>query len=405
MTENKKMKILDIAPLPSYNYNDGGAINFLNRSKYLKRRGNTIDFIIFKEKNQSTKYLENNFEDSIIIELKLKNKFASFIKSVFSNKPYTFFRHNLSKTEKKVLSNFLKKEKYDIIILETIHSYPLYIKLKDKIESTANTYFAHNIDYLDILNASNISNLLKKIFFKIESIKDKKIEYNYIRNFKLIFSVSPKDMEIIKKINREAKISFCPAIIDLQPIDKSENLYLLDKYLNYKYRILFTGNLHYPSNINAVQWFSKYVVPILNQKIDFCFMIVGRNPSKEVIKLQQKSNNIFIFADVESLYPFYKIADLVVIPLFNNAGVKIKLIEALKYSKKVVSRPEGVYGSGLSNIIPLATTSEDFAQKCIEVLEGKIDYTRIWEDFDNMYNNEKIINTVEEELYSLIESK
>jgi hypothetical protein len=395
MNINRNLKILDIVPLPSYNYNDGGAINFLNRSKYLKSKSHSIDFIIFKEKNQNTEYLENNFENSLIIKLKLKHKLTSFIKSIFSNKPYTFFRHNLSKTERNDLNNFIQKEKYDIIIFETIHSYPLYIELKDKIESTPIVYFAHNIDYLDILNASNISNLLKKIFFKIESIKDKRIEYNFIRNFKLIFSVSPKDMEIIRKINKEAKISFCPAIIDLQPLNQSESRYSLDKYSNYKYRILFTGNLHYPSNINAVQWFTKYVIPILNEKIDFCFMIVGRNPSKEVIKLQHMFNNIFIFADVESLHPFYKIADLVVIPLFNNAGVKIKLIEALKYQKKVVSRPEGVYGSGLSEIIPSGDTPEEFAKKCVEVLDNNINYNEILDIFNKIYNNDLIIEKFE----------
>jgi hypothetical protein len=124
-------------------------------------------------------------------------------------------------------------------------------------------------------------------------------------------------------------------------------------------------------------------------------MIVGRNPSKEVIKLQHMFNNIFIFADVESLHPFYKIADLVVIPLFNNAGVKIKLIEALKYQKKVVSRPEGVYGSGLSEIIPSGDTPEEFAKKCVEVLDNNINYNEILDIFNKIYNNDLIIEKFE----------
>ena len=119
-------------------------------------------------------------------------------------------------------------------------------------------------------------------------------------------------------------------------------------------------------------------------------------------ELKEKYLDVLLFQDVESLAPFYNTVDLVVIPLFNQAGVKIKLIEALKYGKKIVSRPEGVYGSGLSDIIPTADTPEDFAQKCIDVLEGKIDFGPIWKKFNEIYDNQKIIDDFEKSLFEFI---
>ena len=59
--------------------------------------------------------------------------------------------------------------------------------------------------------------------------------------------------------------------------------------------------------------------------------------------------------------------------------------------KKVVVRPEALLGARLGNIVPNATEPEDFAQKCIDTLEDKIDYNTVWGKFDEMYDNRKII--------------
>mgnify|MGYP001361096219 CR=1 FL=1 len=398
---NNKLKILNIVPLPSYDFNDGGAINFLNRTKYLVEKGHKIDFIIFKDKSQKISAFEKAYASSNILIIKLKNKELSLLKSILTSRPYGFFRHNLTTKESLKLMNFIDKNKYDVVIFETIQSYPIYLKLKNKIDAQK-VYFAHNIDYLDILNGANNSRGLKKSILMIESAKDRKVEVKYLKEFKLIFSVSPKDMDIIRQISPNSKIMFCPAIVDIDmKIDRFSNDKIKDS-ISYQHKILFTGNLSYPSNITAVRWFVESIMPILRKKLNVCFIVVGRKPVKEVLELKEKYLDVLLFQDVESLAPFYNTVDLVVIPLFNQAGVKIKLIEALKYGKKIVSRPEGVYGSGLSDIIPTADTPEDFAQKCIDVLEGKIDFGPIWKKFNEIYDNQKIIDDFEKSLFEFI---
>ncbi len=398
----KKLKILNVVPLPTYEPKDGGAINFLNRNYLLTEKNHVIDFLIFKETAENCSNFEISFADKILT-IKLKNKIKSIFKSFLSKKPYIYFRHDLDKEERFKLSSLIKKNGYDIVLFETIRSYPVYELIKEELRemNIPVAYFAHNIDYIDVYNNSkNSKNLVKKIFLSIESFKDKLIEHKFIKKFTLIFSISPMDIKILRNINEDARIVFVPAIINF-----FTNKNKACDISSHKYKILFTGSLSYDPNIKAAVWFSEKVMPILRQKIKTCFLIIGRNPTREILYLKKKYKDIFIFANVDSLTPFYEIADLVVIPLFNNAGVKIKLIEALKYKKMVVSRPEGVYGSGLSELIPKADTPTEFAIKCINTLEGKIDFNPIWKKFDEIYDNEKIILDMEKELLNLSSRK
>jgi hypothetical protein len=121
--------------------------------------------------------------------------------------------------------------------------------------------------------------------------------------------------------------------------------------------------------------------------------MVGKNPSKEIIDLT-KQEDIFVFPNVPTMKPFYEISDLVVAPLFNPAGIKLKLLEALQYRKKVVARPEALLGAGLENIIPNSSNPQEFAKICIDALEGRIDYKPIWKKYDEIYKPENIIKVL-----------
>lgn len=406
MTKRKKLNILNITLFPVFPPNYGGAIGFYYIPLELAKRGHKISFLTIKENEKEIDYseFENIFQNNIYVSK--KNRFKALISSI----PYSCKRFSPSKKEKQEILEKIKETKYDIIIFHNPYSALYYSFLKEFIsrEGISTLYYSHNIEKEYLLNnAKNSMSLVKKIFYHIESLKMAIFEKNFVKNFKLIFTVSALDQKKLISIHPASRIIWIKPIILIRNTDGirplSENV--LSHINKFKYKILFTGLLSNEDNIFAAKWFSECVMPILRTTQNICFMIVGKNPSQKILELQKKYNDILVFANVESLIPYYKEADLVVLPLFNDAGIKIKLIEALKYRKKVVSRPEGVSGAGLSNVIPTATTSEEFAQKCIEVLEGKIDYTRIWEDFNIMYNNEEIINTFEEELYSLIESK
>ncbi|MGC8650893.1 MAG: glycosyltransferase family 4 protein [Hydrogenobaculum sp.] len=391
------MKILIVSPLPiHYPPTDGHSLNIVYRSYFLKSIANISSDIIVPYKNKSD---IGKLETSNVFEHTFgypsQNKWYALVRFLFSKGFYDMF--NLDDEN---LKNILHKldTNYEVIIFDHSYSYKNYEKLINHINVNNNNiiYWSHNIDYIDYKNyALEATNIFRKLFYYLNYQKLKTIEPAYIKKFRKIASVSKYEVDILKNINNKAKIYWIPPMLpefkDLE-VKKEDIDMLEEKVGKYHHKILFTGLLKKSSNIKAALWFGKDVFPLIKKKLKACFIIVGQSPSKEVIEFVDNKEDIFLFKDVESLAPFYKLSDLVVVPLFNPAGIKLKLLEALKYKKKVVARKEDLLGAGLENIVPNAQDKEDFAKKCIDVLEGKIDYNIVWNEFERIYDNKRIVN-------------
>jgi hypothetical protein len=392
-------KILIVSPVPvSYPPKDGYSMVVFYRSYFLKNFAKIESDIIVPE---NEKYPAKNLDDSgvfnNVFSYPMNGKWKSLIKSFFSKETYTMIRHDLNNENLQNIIKKISKNNYTATIFDYSGSYPLYKKLIQHInvEDDKIIYWSHNIDYIDFKNVTiETNNLARKIFYYIIYKKLEKIELDYVRKFTKIVSVAKHETNILKKINPMASVYWIPPMLpEPKPIESNkEYLSKIDKkIINYKYKILFAGDLKRSSNFISAIWFANKVFPFIRRELNACFMIVGKEPSKEIINLVENNKDVFLFPNVPSVRPFYELSDLVVVPLFNPAGIKLKLIEALKYKKKVVARPEALLGAGLEYIVPNATEPEDFAKKCIDVLEDKINYEIIWKKFDEMYDNENII--------------
>ena len=57
-----------------------------------------------------------------------------------------------------------------------------------------------------------------------------------------------------------------------------------------------------------------------------------------------------------------------------------------------MARPEALLGAGLENVVPSAKEPKEFAEKCIEVIKDEINFKIVWDRFNEIYNEEKIVN-------------
>ena len=402
------MKILIVAPLAlSYPPKDGYSMVVCYTSYFLKKLFNVdSDIIVPEDENYSIKDLVFSEVFNNVFSYRINNKWTSLIKSFFSKDIYTMIRHDIDDADLDKILKKINSNKYEALIFHHSFSYPLYKKLINRININKERiiYWSHNIDYIYVRNLLiDTNNFVKKIFYFITYKKLKKIELDYIKKFTKIVSVANHETKTLKEINSNASIYWVPPILPNPDYVKNEENYLSnikENVKNYKYKILFTGRLDIPSNIFPAIWFANKVFPLIKRKLNVCFIIVGKNPSRELVDLVKDRNDIFLFPNVPSLAPFYEISDLVVVPLFNPAGIKLKLIEALKFRKKVVARPEALLGTGLEKIVPNATEPEDFAEKCIRSLKDEIDFNIIWDKFNEIYNEEKIINKLKDILFN-----
>lgn len=108
--------------------------------------------------------------------------------------------------------------------------------------------------------------------------------------------------------------------------------------------IIFTGQMDYRPNVEAVVSFAKEVMPkILKQHPDAQFAIVGRSPTTDVSRLDGMNGTI-VTGSVDDIRCWLKAADIVVAPLRIARGIQNKVLEAMAMGKPVVASAAAAQG-------------------------------------------------------------
>jgi glycosyltransferase involved in cell wall biosynthesis len=127
-------------------------------------------------------------------------------------------------------------------------------------------------------------------------------------------------------------------------------------------------------NIDGCNYFVSKILPIIRRrKPDCSFAIVGRSPGKEILDLAQADRNIVVSGTVPDILPYLWGSEIAIVPLRIGGGTRLKIYEAMAAKIPVVSTTVGAEGLPVAhgkNIL-LADAPEDFAQRCIELLESK----------------------------------
>jgi sugar transferase (PEP-CTERM/EpsH1 system associated) len=107
---------------------------------------------------------------------------------------------------------------------------------------------------------------------------------------------------------------------------------------------VFTGQMDYRPNIDAVHWFVADVFPLIRKTHpDARFAIVGRAPTEEVRALGALPG-VTVTGEVSDVRPWLAAADAVVAPLLLARGVQNKLLEAMAMARPVVASAAAATG-------------------------------------------------------------
>ncbi|TKD50924.1 TIGR03087 family PEP-CTERM/XrtA system glycosyltransferase [Sphingomonas baiyangensis] len=123
-------------------------------------------------------------------------------------------------------------------------------------------------------------------------------------------------------------------------------------------QIVFTGQMDYPPNVEAVRWFADEVLP----RIDGAhFAIVGRAPVPEVRVLA--GDRVTVTGAVPDTRGWIAGADVVVAPLRHARGIQNKVLEAMAMARPVVASAEAAEGIDHGGTIAVAYDAESFADR------------------------------------------
>lgn len=103
--------------------------------------------------------------------------------------------------------------------------------------------------------------------------------------------------------------------------------------------LLFTGQMDYAPNADAVAWFAREVLPLVPRAR---FVIAGRNPSAAVRRLA--GGRVTVTGAVADMRSWLAGADVVVAPLRIARGIQNKVLEAMAMARSVVASPAAFEG-------------------------------------------------------------
>jgi sugar transferase (PEP-CTERM/EpsH1 system associated) len=130
--------------------------------------------------------------------------------------------------------------------------------------------------------------------------------------------------------------------------------------------IVFTGQMDYAPNIDAVRWFADSVMPMLPEAR---FAIVGRKPPEAVLRLA--GPRTIVTGAVPDVRSWLAAADVVAAPLRIARGIQNKVLEAMAMARPVVASPAAFEGIEAEPGRHLLVAAEAEAQA--EAIAGLLD--------------------------------
>lgn len=189
--------------------------------------------------------------------------------------------------------------------------------------------------------AENAGNWFGRAFAKMEYRRLLHYEKAILPEFSLNLVCSAEDRDYLKK-HTGAVIEVLPNGVDTTVFHPMPDIQPQTG------RMLFTGNMDYEPNVDAVQYFCTELLPeIVKQIPGSRFVIAGQRPVPKVLALA--SDHVEVTGFVKHLAEEYARASVLVAPLRFGAGTQNKVLESLAMGLPVVCTPVGFKGLGIEN--------------------------------------------------------
>lgn len=154
--------------------------------------------------------------------------------------------------------------------------------------------------------------------------------------------------------------------------------------------LIFTGNLEYHPNIEAVRWFRASVWPLLRERAPALeWRIAGVTPGA-IEGLVSGDSRIKLLGPVEDAVATLAQSKIAVVPLLSGSGTRFKILEAWAAGRAVVSTALGAEGLGARSgeHLLIADSAANFVDAVLQLLNDAAQRARLGEAGRNLYLTE-----------------
>lgn len=388
------MKLLFLAnrtPYPPYR---GDKLKIYNLAKRLchKHELHLLTFAQTEEDLGHKQELEKVFKEVHFIYLPKSKSALNCLSAAWNPLPVQVLYFQ-SAAMQKALDQLLQQHTYDAIHVQHLRMAPYLSGRKDVPR------------ILDLPDAFSLywerrremkKNPLLKAFERLE--QKRVLAYEPVmKQYDLSLACSTEDVAYLREKHHATNLELLPNGVDLDTFKACNHDY------SHNHTLLFTGNMDYAPNVDAVIYFTQEIFPLIQARYPYVrFVIAGQRPVDKVKELA--SAHIQVTGFIENLAATYNEASVVVAPLRFGAGTQNKVLEAMAMGVPVVCSHIGFNGLGISNgegafmetnpasfaarvveLLDNATLRANTGKKGMEVISGKFSWDRIAQQLENYF--------------------
>ncbi|MDO5851626.1 MAG: glycosyltransferase [Methanobacteriaceae archaeon] len=264
------------------------------------------------------------------------------------------------------LLNYYYKPEMDRLIQETIKKENIELIITDLPMAiyTKNNKLPKIVYAFDAVSTYNKDMSQKaetfsgKIYWYLQYKKMQRYEKIY-NNYDVCLVVNKRDKKLLEKHIKNTPIKVVPNGVD--------TTYFTPKKDNIKSKkLVFLGDMKTPPNIDAINYFCKEIYPLILEKQSIELFIVGRNPTDEILKLND-NKYITVTNEVADVRDFLDKNTIFIAPMISGIGIKNKILEAMAMQLPVITTLNGVNGIDAINNkhLVIASNSKEFADYII----------------------------------------
>ena len=248
---------------------------------------------------------------------------------------------------------------FDYVFLNRPHIAPKYIDILRKHSNARIIYYGHDLTFLRLQRESEITGDAALL----EETKDwQELELSIMKKADMSYYPSYVEVDTIHQLDPTINVKAIPA-------------YLFDDVkwngydMNARKDIMFIGGFIHRPNVDAVKWMAEELLPELLKLLpDIKIHVLGSHAGPEIYAFGSKNLIIEGTVSDEELENFYRYSRLSLVPLRYGAGIKGKVVEALRYGTPVVTTSIGAEGlSDADGIMVIENDAKGLAHRIAEI--------------------------------------
>ena len=225
-----------------------------------------------------------------------------------------------------------------------------------------------------------------------EAARAAKLEDEVLRRFDRVYVCSESDRRRLGSSAR-AEVRVLPNAVPVCPGQPSPPA-------TGPFTFLFVGTLGYYPNAEGITFFCEQVLPRLRDRVsrDLRILIVGSGG--ESLTELTRWPEVRLIGPVAELAPWYQQAHAVIVPIRAGGGTRIKVLEAFRYRRPVISTTIGVEGI---DVVPdedvlIGDSAEALATQCRRLIDSPALADRLVANASALVNRAYSVETVTQTL-------